>query len=204
MSPRLTSFKRKDIEKETKAVVVNIMNYIKAIKEESFREDINDNNFEKITSEMCKICIGDVQTYIREVKELGIDYVQSQIGELVINVFNFVTKMSDKSFLAHIDFNKCQQTTSEICKISLRSVQRCVQEANNCDLFKSPGKKYKGQSKTLKSRCFETVKLIVQEHYTQGEVLTTKHVFNYLKNNIGYTGSLSTVQRLVKNLKDQT
>ncbi|KAG8281855.1 hypothetical protein J6590_049919 [Homalodisca vitripennis] len=120
---------------------------------------------------------------------------------LTINVMNFQKGLADPGVLGTINFKKSQELTSKVCGLSLRSVQRCVQEqilSPTCD-FLSQRKQYSREKQLTVLSDFDCdlVRRTILEFYDQGEFPTAAKVRIKLEEKIEYKGSVRSTRKLL-------
>ncbi|KAG8281034.1 hypothetical protein J6590_067644 [Homalodisca vitripennis] len=123
--------------------------------------------------------------------------LNSQTKCVVVNVLNFLKGLADPGVLGTINFKKSQELTSKVCGLSLRSVQRCVQEQKlspTCD-FSSPRKRYSREKQLTVLSDFDCdlVRRTILEFYDHGEFPTAEKVRIKLQEKIEYKGSVREV-----------
>lgn len=132
--------------------------------------------------------------------------LSSQTKCVVANVLKFVKSLADAAVLQTVDFNKSQEFTSKMCGISLRSVQRCVQEQKSSStpgsIFVSPRKKYSREKKLTVLSDFDcdVARRTVLEFYDQGKFPTAEKLRVKLQEKIDYNGSVRSIRRLLHTL----
>lgn len=136
--------------------------------------------------------------------------LHSQSKKIIYNVYLFFKKLSESNELYSDIFKKTQDVTADACGISKRSIQRICSEVKKTDelpeegpSFSSPRKCYKRPKLVSELDDFdsEVVRRTVYEFYDRGEYPTSQLIFNAVKSKINYSGKITSIQRLLKNLK---
>lgn len=136
--------------------------------------------------------------------------LHSQSKKIVYSVYLFFKKLSESKELDADFFQKTQDITAEACGISKRSIQRICSEVKKIDelpetgpSFSSPRKSYKRAKYVSELDDFDSdvVRRTVHEFYDRGEYPTSQLILNAIKSKINYSGSLSSIKRLLRNLK---
>jgi len=134
--------------------------------------------------------------------------LHSQNKKIVYSVYLFFKKLSESKKLDADFFRKTQDITAEACGISKRSIQRICLEVKKIDelpetgpSFSSPRKSYKRAKYVSELDDFDSdvVRRTVHEFYDRGEYPTSQLILNAVKSKINYSGSLSSIKRLLRN-----
>jgi len=137
--------------------------------------------------------------------------VHSQSKKIIYSVYLFLKKLSEKEDLDANFFKKTQDVTAEACGISKRTIQRiCLEARKNGETEEAPGPSFVSPRKSYKRAKYvsevddfdgDIVRRTVHEFYDKGEYPTAQLILNSVKKKNNYTGSLRSMQRLLKNLK---
>jgi len=136
---------------------------------------------------------------------------ESNSKKIIYSVYKFLKDLSRKSDLTADFFLNAQQVTAQACGISIRTVGRVCHEATTIPVdaqrtdvpcLKSLRRSYK-RSKTLTELDdfgAERVRRIVYDFYNRGEYPTAASIFYTYRKISNYTGSISSMRRILKNL----
>lgn len=136
--------------------------------------------------------------------------LHSQSKKIVYSVYLIFKKLSESKELDANFFRKTQDITGEACGISKRSIQRICSEVKKTDelsetspYFSSPRKSYERAKYVSELDDFDSdvVRRTVHEFYDKSEYPTSQLILNAINSKINYSGSLSSIKRLLRNLK---